>query len=172
MGLDDETIMNGLKNFKPVGMRQNIYDLGGITVIEDCYNASPESMRAAISVLRDLKERQGGRMSAVLGDMYELGDTSPALHEQIGLEFAKMGGSMLYTFGKQANDIALGAVLGGVQNENIFRNEDVRSPALSAEMILSSLRAGDLLLVKASRGAAAERILAYLKENKDRIAKN
>ena len=172
MGLDDETIMNGLKNFKPVGMRQNIYDLGGITVIEDCYNASPESMRAAISVLRDLKERQGGRMSAVLGDMYELGDTSPALHEQIGLEFAKMGGSMLYTFGKQANDIALGAVLGGVQNENIFRNEDVRSPALSAEMILSSLRAGDILLVKASRGAAAERILAYLKENKDRIAKN
>ena len=111
-------------------------------------------------------------MSAVLGDMYELGETSPKLHEEIGLEFAKMGGSMLYTFGRQANDIALGAVLGGVLNENIYRNEDVRSPAISGEMILGSIRQGDILLVKASRGAAAERIIAYIKENKDRIIKN
>ncbi|MBQ7384222.1 MAG: UDP-N-acetylmuramoyl-tripeptide--D-alanyl-D-alanine ligase [Clostridia bacterium] len=93
MGLDDETIMNGLKNFKPVGMRQNIYELEGVTVIEDCYNASPESMRAAISVMRDIKERQGGRMAAVLGDMYELGESAARLHEEIGLEFTRMGGT-------------------------------------------------------------------------------
>ncbi|MBO5416484.1 MAG: UDP-N-acetylmuramoyl-tripeptide--D-alanyl-D-alanine ligase [Clostridia bacterium] len=169
MGLDDETIMNGLKNFKPVGMRQNIYELEGVTVIEDCYNASPESMRAAMSVMRDIKERQGGRMAAVLGDMYELGSSTARLHEEIGLEFARIGGSLLYTFGSTADSIAVGAVLGGVLNENIYRNPDVKDPALSGEMILGSIRAGDVLLVKASRGAAAERILNYLKENKERI---
>ena len=169
MGLDDQTIMNGLKNFKPVGMRQNIYELEGVTVIEDCYNASPESMRAAMSVMRDIKERQGGRMAAVLGDMYELGESAPRLHEEIGLEFARVGGSLLYTFGKSADNIALGAVLGGVLNENIYRNDDVSNPSLSGEMILGSIRRGDVLLVKASRGAAAERILNYIKENKDRI---
>ena len=169
MGLDDETIMNGLKNFKPVGMRQNIYELEGVTVIEDCYNASPESMRAAISVMRDIKERQGGRMAAVLGDMYELGESAARLHEEIGLEFARMGGTLLYTFGSSADNIAVGAVLGGVLNENIYRNGDVKDPALTGEMILGSIRSGDVLLVKASRGAAAERILNYIKENKERI---
>ena len=170
MGLDDETIMRGLANFKPVGMRQNVYEIEGITLIEDCYNASPESMRAATSVLRDIKERQGGRMCAVLGDMYELGSASDRLHEEVGLNFARMGGSMLYTFGKSANNIAAGAVLGGVALENIYRNEDVKDPTLTGEMLLSSLRAGDVLLVKASRGAAAERIINYLKANKDRIS--
>ena len=171
MGLDDETIMRGLKSFKPVGMRQNVYDLEGITVIEDCYNAAPESMRAAISVLRDIKERQGGKMAAVLGDMYELGETSAELHEQVGLEFARMGGEMLYTFGESANNIAIGAVLGGVLNENIYRNESVSSPEITGEMLLDTLCVGDVLLVKASRGARAERILNYIKENKERIRK-
>ncbi|MBO5845412.1 MAG: hypothetical protein J6Q77_02085, partial [Clostridia bacterium] len=87
-----------------------------------------------------------------------------------GLNFARMGGSVLYTFGRSANNIAAGAVLGGVALENIYRNEDVKDPALTGEMILSSLRAGDVLLVKASRGAAAERIINYLKANKDRIS--
>ena len=76
---------------------------------------------------------------------------------------------MLYTFGENANHIALGAVLGGVLNENVYRNENVRSPEISGEMILGSLRAGDILLVKASRGAAAERVINYIKENRDRI---
>ena len=78
---------------------------------------------------------------------------------------------MLYTFGASANNIAIGAVLGGVLNENIYRNESVSAPELSGEMIFNTLRAGDVLLVKASRGARAERILNYIKENKDRIQK-
>ncbi len=169
MGICDNDIINGLMNYRPVGMRQNIYDVAGITVIEDCYNASPESMRAAISVMKEIAQRQGGRMTALLGNMYELGESSDKLHEQVGLDFAREGGEVLYTFGASANNIALGAVLGGVLNENVYRNEDVRDPALSGEMILGSLRKGDILLVKASRGAAAERIINYIKENKDRI---
>ena len=110
-------------------------------------------------------------MAAVLGDMYELGSTSEELHERVGLEFARMGGEMLYTFGESANHIAIGALLGGVLGENIYRNESVADPTLTGEMLLGTLRAGDVLLVKASRGARAERILNYIKENKDRINK-
>lgn len=170
MDLDDQTIVNGLNRYRPVGMRQNVYDLGAITVIEDCYNASPESMKAAINVLQSLaSQRKAGRMAAVLGDMYELGENGDRFHEEIGLTFAKQGGSLLYTFGEAAQQIATGAVLGGLQPENVFRNESTKAPQLTGEMLLYSLRAGDILLVKASRGAAAERIINYLKENRDRL---
>lgn len=168
MNLEINAILRGLACFKPVGMRQNIYSLGKITVIEDCYNASPESMRAAISVLSSIKN-PNGRMTALLGDMYELGAASEHFHEQVGLDFAAAGGSVLYTFGQSADAIARGAVLGGVATENVFRNPDVRAPELSGEMLLHSLRADDVLLVKASRGAAAERVIRYLRENADRL---
>ena len=151
-------------------MRQNVYQIGGINVIEDCYNASPESMRAAIAVLQSLSgQMKAGRMAAVLGDMYELGENGERFHEEIGLHFAQMGGSLLYTFGASAEQIALGAILGGMSPEQIYRNNNTRAPEITGEMLLHSLRAGDTLLVKASRGAAAERILNYLKENSDRL---
>ena len=151
-------------------MRQNVYEIGGITVIEDCYNASPESMRAAINVLQTLSsQKKAGRMAAVLGNMYELGENSDRFHEEIGLYFAQKGGSLLYTFGQSAEQIAGGAILGGMLPENIYRNGDTKAVELSGEMLLHSLRAGDTLLVKASRGAAAERILEYLKKNCDRL---
>ena len=170
MNLDEETILCGLNRYRPVGLRQNVYTLGSITVIEDCYNASPESMRAAINVLESLSaQKKAGRMAAVLGNMYELGENAERFHEEVGLYFAQKGGEMLFTFGEVAEQIAGGAILGGVLPENIYRNTNTRMPELSGEMLLHSLRAGDTLLVKASRGAAAERILEYLKNHKDRL---
>ena len=170
MGLDEQVIINGLVKYRPVGMRQRIYDIGSITVIEDCYNASPESMRAAIAVLQSLSgQKKAGRMAAVLGDMYELGANSAALHEAVGISFAQMGGSLLFTFGENAEEMANGAILGGMYPENIYRNRNVRAPEITGEMLLHSLKAGDTLLVKASRGAAAERIIEYLKTNADRL---
>ena len=170
MGLSDEAVMRGLNNYRSVGMRQNIYDIGGITVIEDCYNASPESVRAAIDVLGEVvKQKNSGRMTALLGDMYELGENEKAFHESVGMDFARKGGSALFTFGELADMIAGGAILGGMNVENIYRNRNVRCPEISGEMLLHALLPGDTLLVKASRGAAAERVLAYLKENQDRL---
>lgn len=169
MGLSDEVIMRGLHNFRPVGMRQNIYEIGDITIIEDCYNASPESARAAIEVLRQVAEQKNGRMTALLGDMYELGAGEREFHEGVGLEFARKGGKALFTFGELADMIAGGAMLGGMSMENIYRNRNVRQPEISGEMLIHALRPNDTLLVKASRGAAAERVLAYLKENKERL---
>ncbi len=168
MNIPTGMLLAGLEGYKPVGMRQNIYTLGGITVIEDCYNASPESMRAAISVLQSVR-REGGRTVALLGDMYELGDFSEHFHEQVGMNFARSGGDALYTFGAQADIIARGALLGGVSPENVFRNPDIKNASVSGEMLLSTLRRKDTLLVKASRGASAERVIEYLKQNIDRL---
>ena len=81
-GLSPDEIRRGLLNYRPSGMRQKIYDNNGYTVIEDCYNASPESMKASLSVLAELgKER---RTVAVLGEMRELGKTSDELHKSVG----------------------------------------------------------------------------------------
>ena len=170
-GLEASFITRGLSNFRQVGMRQNIYNIGPVKVIEDCYNASPESMRAAFKVQSAMAKEGEGRIVALLGDMYELGEESERLHEQVGADFASAGGELLFTFGESAEGIARGAILHGVLLENVFRNDDIKNPALSGEMLLHSLREGDILLVKASRGAAAERVIEYLKANKDKIAK-
>ena len=170
-GLEAGDIARGLSSFKPVGMRQNIYNIGEIKVIEDCYNASPESMKAAFAVESSLARESGARMVALLGDMYELGEESGRLHEQVGSDYASAGGELLFTFGESAEGIATGAILHGILPENVYRNPDIKNPALSGEMLLHSLRSGDVLLVKASRGAAAERVIEYLKANEDRIVK-
>ena len=104
-------------------------------------------------------------------ELYELGNESGRFHEQVGADYARAGGELLFTFGESAEGIATGAILHGMLGENVMRNPDVKNPALSGEMLLHSLKAGDVLLVKASRGAAAERVINYIRENKDRIAK-
>ena len=170
MQLSDEEIAVGLNEFRVVGMRQTIFDIGDITIIQDCYNASPESMKASIGVLNNIIRQRGqGRMTALLGDMYELGACAESAHEAVGLEFARRGGAMLYTFGSLADTIANGAILGGMQSENVFRNADISRPDISGEMLISTLRAGDMLLVKASRAVKAEKVIEYLKENESRL---
>jgi UDP-N-acetylmuramoyl-tripeptide--D-alanyl-D-alanine ligase len=149
-------------------MRQNVYNIGSVCVIEDCYNASPESMKAAFAVQKSIAAN-GGRMVALLGDMYELGNESGRLHEQVGSDYALAGGELLFTFGESAEGIATGAILHGMLPENVYRNADIKNASLSGEMLIHSLRAGDVLLVKASRGASAERVIAYLRENEDRL---
>ena len=170
MGLDEDVIARGLNNFRSVGMRQTVFDIGDITIMRDCYNASPESMKASIGVLHNLVRQRGyGRMTALLGDMYELGMCSNEAHKAVGLDFARRGGSALYTFGELASTIGDGAALGGMQNENIFRNLDLSRPEISGEMLINTLMPGDVLLVKASRGVRAERVIEYLRENEARL---
>ena len=127
-------------------------------------------MRAGIVLLsHTVRQRERGRMVAVLGDMYELGSCSQSAHESVGLEFARRGGAALYTFGELANTIADGAMLGGMLSVDIFRNPDLKSPEITGEELINNLQAGDMLLVKASRGARAERIIEYLLRNEERL---
>ena len=169
-GMDIEAIRRGLLGYKSAKMRQNIYDLCGMTVIEDCYNASPESMRSAIDVMHELSAQKGGaRTVALLGDMLELGENSPQLHREVGEYLVKSGADVLLTYGERAKEIALAAQKKGMKAENIFVNPRAKTPEVSGEMLLHVLRKGDILLVKASRSIAAEEIIEYLGKNKDKL---
>ncbi len=164
MGISVENIISGLKNFKNAEMRQNIYEVSGITIIEDCYNASPESMRAAIDVLKTLSSsKKNARMTALLGDMRELGEDSSKLHKEIGQYFAKKGGKLLMAIGELGKDIALGALDAGMSENKIYMTADYQNREMIGNTLLDLLKEGDILLVKASRAIGAERIVEYLK---------
>ena len=163
MDMAEEAIREGLLSYRAAKMRQNIYNVGGITVIEDCYNASPESMNAAINVLGDTAKAKGGRMIALLGDMRELGTTTATLHRGVGSYLAEKKADFLFTYGElSSKNLADGALNNGMNEKQIFRN-----PVTDAEEVgkklLSVLKEGDVLLVKASRGLAAENVLNYVK---------
>lgn len=168
LGMDEVGIRRGLKKFKSTGMRQKIYDMDGVTVIEDCYNASPESMRAAIDVLVSKANKSGGEPCALLGDMLELGDSSRLMHVKLGTYAAQMKVKKLYCYGDMAQTVAEAAVKNGVRAENIYVSSDSSRPDIMAEMIRGSIEKGDVLLVKASRGVAAEKVLREMeKASKD-----
>ena len=162
MGMEPSSIIRGLKKFENAAMRQNIYTLRGITIIEDCYNASPESMRAAMDVQKTLSDsKKNARMVALLGDMRELGDDSESFHRSVGAYFARLGGTVLVTAGALAQGIAEGAVGEGVENVKSFA--DHNEVEIIGEALRAELKEGDILLVKASRAIGAERIVEYIK---------
>lgn len=159
-GIYDEEVKNRLYEFEKPKMRQNIFDVGGITIIEDCYNASPESMRAALDVLSIISaERGGARTVALLGNMLELGENTAALHRGVGEYAAEKGIDKLFTYGDLALNIAIGANI-----KDTLCVSDISAHELTADILLNTLKKGDILLVKASRGVAAEKIIEILKE--------
>ena len=163
--MTDADIRRGLDAFENTGMRQKIFEWRGITVIEDCYNASPESMEAALRVLHTLsKETNGGRSVAVLGDMKELGTYAPRLHKRVGRFLGELGIDALVTVGEEASDIAAGAVIGGMPEAHIlqFTSAAIDDIPAIADNLRSMLREGDTVLFKASRAMALERIVDAL----------
>ena len=159
LGVDENEIRSGLSRFEKPQMRQNIYGIGNITIIEDCYNASPESVKAALEVQRSIVKEKGGRAVALLGDMLELGQTSETLHEEVGEYAAKCGVSALLTYGRLAENIAKGAKIEGTVSVT-----DTNDPESAANELMNILRSGDVLLVKASRGVAAEKVIEIIKK--------
>lgn len=164
-GMSAQEINKGLMNYKTEKMRQNIYKIGNIKIIDDCYNASPESMRASCDVLAALAKEKGSRSVALLGDMKELGEDTRIMHESVGEYMAKSGLSLLFTYGLIAENYVTGAKRGGMTDSSIFTNPDVASPEKSGEALVKHLNDGDILLIKASRAMAAEKIINYLKEH-------
>lgn len=162
MDMAEADIREGLKAYAPAKMRQNIYVMNGVTVIEDCYNASPESMNAAINVLDDTARAKGGRMIALLGDMRELGTGTVTLHEGVGSYLAEKRPDFLFTYGELSENLANGAVKSGMSEKQIYRNP-VADAEIVGKKLLGVLREGDVLLVKASRALAAENVLNYVK---------
>jgi len=166
LGMSEEAIRRGLMQFHGADMRQKIYELGAYTIIEDCYNASPESMRAALDVLASVASRRGARPAALLGDMLELGEYSRLMHDQLGQYAAQTHVQKLFCYGMMADVVAEAAIKNGIRAENVFVSLDTADPQTMADMISESLLPGDVLLVKASRAVAAERVIECLRHRR------
>ncbi len=153
LGMSLEECVKGLRNFAPEGMRQKITSVKGMTFIEDCYNANLDSMCAALETLKSLKIR---RTVAVLGDMLELGDFSKEAHQRVGEKAFETECGLVVTFGEAAEDIANAFIKsGGVAKA--FRDKIELTNYLR-----ESLKEGDTVLFKGSRGMKMEEIFTAL----------
>ena len=149
-GLCEMQIAAGLAAYVPSGMRQNITKAHGITFIEDCYNASPTSMKASLGVLSSLAE---GRKIAVLGDMLELGEISKSAHLEVG-ETSGENADILFTCGNLAKFINKGAESKGIVSKHLESLDE-----LCAELV-KTLKKGDTVLFKASQSMKFENLVA------------
>lgn len=136
----------------------------GVTVINDAYNANPDSMRAALATLIQIGSRRSppARTFAALGEMRELGAASAAEHEAVGRLAAQLDVSQLVVVGAAARPIHLGANAERAGNARSVRVDDADA---AIDFLLGALRPGDVVLVKASRAAGLERVAAALVQN-------
>lgn len=149
------------ENFKPPRHRMNL--LRGIKdtlIIDDSYNASLLSMRLALEELRSLKVK---RKIAILGDMLEIGSYSEEAHREIGILSASIV-DLLFTVGPGGQIIAESGRQAGFPKEKIFSFVDAKE---AAPQILSKIRAGDLILVKASRSIGLDKIVEEIKDREN-----
>lgn len=158
-GVAPEKIVESLAAFENMEGRQEIFKAGGYTIIKDCYNAGPESMAAALTVLGN----KPGRRIAVLGEMLELGVCTPAEHYKIG-RLAVDQADLVFAYGPNSDRVRYGAITGGMPDTKVSAFED-------REKLVKSLKQqakpGDVLLFKGSRGMHMELILeAFLQEDK------
>ena len=154
-----ETIQAQISGFQNTGMRQKIYERDGFTIIEDCYNAGPESMAAALAVLG----KKQGRRIAVLGDMLELGDCTQAEHYRVG-RIAAEKADFVFAYGPNSGRIISGTITGGMPETRgrAFTNREELVAALKR-----TAKPGDVLLFKASHGIHLEQVLdEFLGEEK------
>jgi UDP-N-acetylmuramoyl-tripeptide--D-alanyl-D-alanine ligase len=157
LGCTDREIARGLAAVRPVGRRLRLERLpSGVQLVDDCYNANPASMAAALRTLMDLAA-QGGRPVAVLGDMLELGAFEGEAHRALGEEAAKAGVRVLAAFGPRARAAAEAARAAGLE---AFHAEDMDALVRWAK---ATLEPTDVLLVKGSRGMKLERLVEALR---------
>lgn len=156
MGLPMDKIKSGLLRYENLNMRQRIYRTPKITVIDDSYNASPDSMVSAIDVLNQVTKK--GRKIAVLADMLELGEISGEKHFDLGRTVANSNIDVLITVGKEAKNIAEGArsVSKSIQVHSFETNEEAK------DCLTKVIQEGDNILVKGSRGMHMEQIAQFL----------
>jgi UDP-N-acetylmuramoyl-tripeptide--D-alanyl-D-alanine ligase len=155
LGIDPDQVVRGLGDARTTGRRMRPVQLpGGGLLIDDCYNANPQSTKAALLTLTHLV-RGKGRAIAVLGDMLELGPTELDLHRDVGRFAAGAGLSLLICFGARARAIGEGATESGIPSKHVTYTED---PAEAVEIVRKYARPADVILVKGSRGMKMERI--------------
>ncbi|WP_294778425.1 UDP-N-acetylmuramoyl-tripeptide--D-alanyl-D-alanine ligase [uncultured Eubacterium sp.] len=151
LDVEPQAAADALGTYVPAGMRQKVVDVDGITSIEDCYNASPDSMRAAIKTLSNIK---GNKKIAVLGDMLELGDYAKTAHTNVGAMVGENKIDYLFAYGNDAKYYVEGAKQSGVKNAFLFDDKEKLS-----DMLLKTASLGDAVLFKGSRGMKLEDVI-------------
>ena len=159
LGLDRPAVRDGLAGCQPAKMRLQFWEAGGVRVLHDAYNANADSTLAALETLCDLPLQ--GRRVAVLGDMNELGAHSEAAHAEVGRRAAELGIGQMFAIGKMAPVMAQAARAAGLNRVIEFADAEAAATAVK-----NFLKAGDVVLFKASRAARLERIAGMLKPDK------
>jgi len=151
MGVTPENIAKSLGAFQNMEGRQEIYEKNGFTIISDCYNAGPESMTAALTVLGN----RAGRRVAVLGDMLELGVCADAEHYKVGRVAAEKA-DVLLAYGEHSLRLLYGAITGGMSP---IMARAFTDKAKLVDALKQMAKPGDVLLFKGSRGMQMEKVL-------------
>jgi UDP-N-acetylmuramoyl-tripeptide--D-alanyl-D-alanine ligase len=159
LGLSRDEICDGLAACQPQKMRMQFWEVNGVRVLEDCYNANADSMRAALETLCGLPLQ--GRRVAILGDMAELGAQTEAAHIEIGKFAAELKIGQLFTVGKNSAATAKAARDAGLPR--VIEFTDVEA---AMKVMKNFLKPGDVVLLKASRSSRLERIAETLKAEK------
>jgi len=153
--VSSDEIIKGLETFKMSKLRMDVREINNVKIINDTYNANPESMKAALTTLSKMN---GNRKIAILADMLELGERSNNIHFELGRCINDLEIDYLFTYGEEAKFIAKGAIDAGKANVKIFDNKE--------ELIDEAnkfLQAGDIVLVKGSRGMKMDEVVnAYI----------
>jgi UDP-N-acetylmuramoyl-tripeptide--D-alanyl-D-alanine ligase len=159
LGLGAEAILAGLEEFRQVPGRLTILARPGRpTLIDDTYNANPASLAAGLEALA-VVAAGGRRRALILGDMYELGDHAPTLHQDCGRAAAQRGVAMVLALGTYAKDVAAGAVQGGLAPKKALAFTEMADLIDVAREMLEEF---DVVLVKGSRAMAMERAVKAL----------
>lgn len=146
-------IISGILNFELTKNRMEIKKKNNITIINDCYNANYDSMKA---VLDFLGTNKNNRKIAVLGDMLELGEFSVELHKKVGMEVSKNKIDILITVGKSSKNISSSAKDCGMDKNNIFEFSNNKEAINKIKAIMEE---NDIILVKASNGMKFKEIV-------------
>ena len=152
-------IAEALSETRAYNMRMQIFEGNGITVISDCYNANPHSMKMSLQTLANMPGK--GRKIAVLGDMKELGLQSAEYHREIGSLLPELSVDYLIAIGKDAAEYCRGAEKAGLKSSRIKYFEDRKNAIRNLKLLL---RENDMVLVKASRSMQLEEVSGALLE--------
>ncbi|WP_058485628.1 UDP-N-acetylmuramoyl-tripeptide--D-alanyl-D-alanine ligase [Defluviitalea phaphyphila] len=162
LNLTINEMQKGVLAFKSSNMRMNIIKTNkNVYIINDVYNASPQSMKAAIDVLEECSE--GKRKIAILGDMLEMGDFSYKGHKEVGEYIAKKNIDYLFCVGKEAKYISEGAIDFGMDRKRVevFKNQEELW-----DRLYTFITEEDMFLIKASRGMHLEKTVEKIEEVK------
>lgn len=157
LGLTDDEIKRGIADFKTVGRRANVCDTGFLTLVDDCYNANPDSVKCGIDSLAAVT----GRKVCILGDMLEMGEEKELLHEGVGRYAAEHGVDLLLCTGELSKNTVRGAE--GIAAHHFSSNSELISA------LPRYIAKGDTVLVKASHIMGFDEISDFLKNIKNYV---